>query len=163
MSDVVAGQADREGIIIRVATRADIPGVVRMLADDPLGAQREQYADPLPKAYLDAFDAMQSQPGNDILVAELGGAVVGCLQLTLIPGLSRLGMTRAQIEGVRVDSQVRGRKIGELLMRDAIARSRAAGAALVQLTTDISRPDAHRFYEGLGFVRSHAGMKLSLD
>ncbi|MEX2618196.1 MAG: GNAT family N-acetyltransferase [Alphaproteobacteria bacterium] len=162
MNDAVENRADRDGVTIRIATRADIPGIVRMLADDPLGAGREQYADPLPKAYLDAFDAMQAQTGNDILVAEIGGAVVGCLQLTLIPGLSRLGMTRAQIEGVRVDGRYRGRKIGELLMRDAITRSRDAGAGLVQLTTDISRPDAHRFYEALGFVNSHAGMKLPL-
>ncbi len=162
MNDGDERRSDGQSILVRVATRRDVPGIVRMLADDPLGAGREQYADPLPQTYFDAFDAMQAQPGNDILVAELDGNVVGCLQLTFIPGLSRLGMMRAQIEGVRVDGRYRGRKIGELLMQDAIARSRTAGAGLVQLTTDISRPDAHRFYEGLGFVRSHAGMKLSL-
>ena len=163
MNDATIGLEGSEDVIIRGAEHADISGIVRMLADDPLGAGREQYSDPLPDAYLDAFNKIQGQGGNDILVAQVDGAVAGCLQLTLIPGLSRLGMTRALIEGVRVDSKCRGRKIGELLMRDAIARSRAAGAGLVQLTTDLSRPDAHRFYEGLGFVHTHAGMKLSLD
>ncbi len=151
------------GIRIRVATRDDIPAVARMLADDPLGAGREDDTDPLPAAYWDAFDAMQDQGGNDLLVAEIDGAVVGCLQLTLIPGLARRGMMRGQIEGVRVDHAFRGRKIGEALVLTAIDRAQTAGAGLVQLTTDNSRADAHRFYERLGFSHSHAGLKLALD
>jgi ribosomal protein S18 acetylase RimI-like enzyme len=147
---------------IRAATRADVPAIVRMLADDPLGATRERATDPLPREYLDAFDAIQTHTGNHLLVAELDGKVVGCLQLTFIPGLSRLGLTRAQIESVRIDSSMRGRKLGELMIQDAIERARKHGCGVVQLTTDKAREDAHRFYERLGFVATHIGMKLSL-
>lgn len=149
-------------LIIRRASAEDLPAIVRMLADDPLGKTRERYAEPLPEAYLKAFADVEAQKGNEILVAEIGGRVAGCLQLTMIPGLSRLGMLRAQIEGVRVDESRRGEGIGEKLFQDAIERARKAGCGLVQLTTDASRPDAHRFYERLGFVASHVGMKLSL-
>ncbi len=147
---------------IRRATAADLPAIVRMLANDPLGKTRERYAEPLPEAYLQAFADVEAQKGNEILVGEIAGTVVGCLQLTMIPGLSRLGMLRAQIESVRVDESRRGEGIGEKLFLDAIERARKAGCGLVQLTTDASRPDAHRFYERLGFVASHVGMKLSL-
>jgi ribosomal protein S18 acetylase RimI-like enzyme len=147
---------------IRDATRADLPASVRMLADDPLGAKRERAVDPLPQKYFDAFDAIQTHTGNHLLVAELDGKVVGCLQLTFIPGLSRLGLTRAQIESVRNDSSMRGRKLGELMIQDAVARARQHGCGLVQLTTDKARADAQRFYERLGFVATHIGMKLSL-
>jgi ribosomal protein S18 acetylase RimI-like enzyme len=136
---------------------------VRLLADDDLGAAREQYAEPLPRAYRDAFDAMQAQGGNDCLLAELDGEIAGCLQLTVIPGLSRRGMRRAQIEGVRVDARFRGRGVGAALFHHAIARARDAGCGLVQLTTDKARPEALRFYERLGFAASHEGMKLSLE
>ncbi len=149
-------------VTIRSATAADLPAIVRLLADDPLGATRESFVEPLPQAYTEAFDAIRAQGGNEILVAEHDGAVVGCLQFTVIPGLARLGMSRGQIEGVRVDKQCRGQGVGEALFRDAIERARAAGCGLVQLTTDKSRPDAHRFYERLGFVASHEGMKLTL-
>jgi GNAT superfamily N-acetyltransferase len=151
-----------DGVTVRRATAADLPAIIRMLADDPLGKTRERYAEPLPADYLRAFAAVEAQTGNQILVAEAEGRVIGCLQLTLIPGLTRLGMTRAQIEGVRVDETRRGEKVGERLFLDAIERARAAGCGLVQLTTDASRPDAHRFYERLGFVASHVGMKLAL-
>ncbi len=151
-----------EPITIRTATEADLPAVVRMLADDPLGAGREQYADPLPAAYRDAFAAMRAQGGNDLLVAVEDDAVVGCLQLTIIAGISRLGASRAQIEGVRVAATHRGLGIGEMLIRDAIERARHAGCVLVQLTTDNSRTDAQRFYERLGFEATHVGMKLRL-
>jgi len=150
------------GLAIRRATSDDLPAIVRMLADDPLGRTRERYAEPLPEAYRLAFAEVEAQKGNEILVAEIEGRVVGCLQLTLIPGLTRLGMSRAQIEGVRVDEARRGERIGERLFLAAIERAREAGCGLVQLTTDASRPDAHRFYERLGFVASHVGMKLSL-
>ena len=106
---------------------------------------------------------MAAQVGNVLLVATAGDEVVGCLQLVLVPGLSRVGMLRAQIEGVRVASAHRGRRIGERLVEDAIERARAANCGLVQLTSDTSRADAHRFYERLGFVPTHVGMKLSLD
>ena len=146
----------------RKATSADLPAIVRLLADDPLGAKRERAEDPLPQPYGDAFAAIERQEGNSVIVAVENNAVVGCLQLTLIPGLSRLGMRRAQIESVRVASSQRSRGLGEALFRHAIERARAAGCGLVQLTTDRSRPDALRFYERLGFEASHLGMKLDL-
>ncbi len=149
-------------VAIRSATAADLTAIVRLLADDPLGAAREKFDEPLPEAYLEAFRAIEAQGGNEILVAESDGKVVGCLQFTVIPGLARLGMSRGQIEGVRVDRAWRGQGVGEALFRHAIERARAAGCGLVQLTTDKSRPDAHRFYERLGFVASHEGMKLVL-
>jgi ribosomal protein S18 acetylase RimI-like enzyme len=151
-----------DAVAIRRATAADLPAIVRMLADDPLGRTRERYADPLSAAYVEAFRRIEAQADNEVLVAEVAGEVVGCLQLTLIPGLARLGMLRAQIEGVRVDGRRRGEGIGERLFQHAIERARAAGCGLVQLTTDAARPEAHRFYERLGFVASHVGMKLAL-
>lgn len=150
-------------MIIRAATSDDLPAVVQLLADDPLGATREHYADPLPEVYLTAFAAMAAQGGNDLLVAIVGAEVAGCLQLTVIPGISRMGSSRAQIEGVRVAAGHRGEGIGEALIRDAIERATRAGCALVQLTTDASRVDAKRFYERLGFEATHVGMKLQLD
>lgn len=150
-------------VIVREARRDDVAAIVAMLADDPLGRSRDGPADPLPQAYLDAFGRMEAQDGNLLLVAAAGHAVVGCLQLTLIAGLSRRGMMRGQIEAVRVAAATRGQGIGALLMKEAISRCRAAGCGLVQLTTDRRRSDAHRFYERLGFVASHLGMKLALD
>jgi ribosomal protein S18 acetylase RimI-like enzyme len=151
-----------DDVIIREAGEADLEAIVAMLADDPLGRTRERFEDPLPEPYRAAFGAIRAQAGNSVLVAERAGRVVGCLQLTVIPGLTRLGMSRAQIEGVRIASTERGRRIGERLVEQAIAAARAAGCGLVQLTTDASRADAHRFYERLGFTASHVGMKLSL-
>jgi len=148
---------------IRHAAREDVPAIVRLLADDVLGATREQPADPLPRQYWDAFDAMAAQGGNELLVAELDGEVVGCLQLTTIPGLSRMGMIRGQLEGVRVSSAHRGRRIGEALVQAATERARALGCSVVQLTTDRRRVDAHRFYERLGFEATHVGMKRALE
>jgi len=150
-------------IAIRPATRADLPAIVALLADDALGAVREDASDPLPQAYWHAFAEIAAQPGNHLLVAERAGAVVGCLQLTLIPGLSRRGMKRGLVEAVRVSAACRGLEIGEALMRHAIEMSRTAGCGLVQLTSDNARPDAHRFYERLGFIASHAGFKLTLE
>jgi ribosomal protein S18 acetylase RimI-like enzyme len=149
-------------IAIRDARRDDLPRVVALLADDPLGAGRELPGEPLDPAYAAAFDAMAAQCGNVLLVATAGSEVVGCLQLIVIPGLSRAGMLRGQIEGVRVASAHRGRRIGERLVEAAVERARAAGCGLVQLTSDASRADAHRFYERLGFVATHVGMKLTI-
>ena len=149
-------------IELRTARAEDLPAIVHLLADDPLGATRERDEDPLPRAYREAFDSIQAQRGNEIIVAVDSGHVIGCLQFTIVPGLSRLGMPRGQIEGVRVGRHHRGKGVGEALLRQAIARAREAGCGLVQLTTDKSRPDALRFYERLGFIASHEGMKLSL-
>ncbi|HYM72977.1 MAG TPA: GNAT family N-acetyltransferase [Stellaceae bacterium] len=148
---------------IRPARREDVPAIVALLADDPLGSKREDPADPLPAGYWQAFDDIGAVPGNFLLVAEAAGIVVGCLQLTVIPGLSRRGMRRGLIEAVRVGAAQRGRGLGERLIRHAIEIARAEGCGLVQLTSDRSRTEAHRFYERLGFVASHVGMKRELD
>lgn len=147
---------------IRAALERDLADIVRLLADDELGVTRERYDDPLPDEYVNAFAEIEKQEGNLLLVAVEDEQVIGCLQLTMIPGLARLGMKRAQIEGVRVDRNYRSKGIGEALFRQAIELAKEHGCGLVQLTTDKKRPDAHRFYDRLGFVASHEGMKLSL-
>ena len=153
---------DRAAVIVRLARRQDVSAVVRLLADDVLGRHRERVEEPVAPVYLRAFDAMAAQPGNELLVATLGDELVGCLQLTMVAGLSRAGMRRAHLEGVRVCGRHRGQGIGERLVSAAIARARTAGCGLVQLTSDTTRTDALRFYERLGFKATHVGMKLSL-
>ncbi|WHT18106.1 GNAT family N-acetyltransferase [Crossiella sp. CA-258035] len=143
----------------RRARAADVTAIVAMLADDQLGAGRERPGDP---AYQEAFAALDADPNQLLLVAEADGEVVGTLQLTFIPGLSRLGMWRAQIEAVRVSKHQRGGGLGQRMVEFAIAEARSRGCGLVQLTTDATREHAHRFYERLGFVASHVGMKLPL-
>jgi GNAT superfamily N-acetyltransferase len=146
----------------RTAARADVPAIVRMLADDPLGAQRERFSTPLPEGYERAFDAISRDANNELIVACLADEVIGVLQLTFIPSLTYQGGWRALIEGVRVDARMRSRGIGKALFEWAIARARERGCHIVQLTTDKARPEARRFYETLGFVASHEGMKLHL-
>ncbi|MCT1904441.1 GNAT family N-acetyltransferase [Oceanobacillus sojae] len=144
----------------RKAYKEDLPMIVRLLADDALGSGRERYEEPLPEEYYQAFDAIEAQAGNQILLAVEGNKIIGCLQLTIIPGLARKGMKRAQIEGVRIDKNFRGNGIGEAMFKEAITIAKAEKCGLVQLTTDKQREDAHRFYEKLGFSASHEGMKL---
>jgi ribosomal protein S18 acetylase RimI-like enzyme len=146
----------------RPARRDDVPGIVALLASDPLGITRERLEEPLPSAYYEAFEAIENDPHNTLIVAEQEGQLVGVLQLTLIPGLTYQGGWRAQIEGVRVGAEVRGQGIGRALIEHATERARAAGCRLVQLTTDKRRPEAVRFYESLGFRATHEGMKLPL-
>jgi len=146
-------------VAIRRAVADDVPAIVDMLADDPLGAKRERPGD---ARYTEAFKEIDADPRQVLVVADVGGEVVGTLQLTFIPGLSRVGATRALIEAVRVRSDQRGSGLGGRLIEWAIDTAREQGAAMVQLTTDASRVDAHRFYERLGFVASHVGMKLAL-
>ena len=146
----------------RRAVRGDLPDIVRMLADDVLGAEREAYASPLPATYYRAFEAIDGDPNHELVVGELDGRVVAVLQLSCIPNLSRRGSRRALIEGVRVDASLRSGGIGRKLVEWAIARAREKGCRLVQLTSDKRRRDAIRFYESLGFVASHEGMKLEL-
>ena len=134
-----------------------------MLADDPLGAKREAYASPLPDRYYDAFKAIDDDANNELVVAVLAGKVVGVLQLTFIPYLTYRGGWRALIEGVRVDSAQRSSGTGHRLLEWAIERARERGCHLVQLTSDKERPDAIRFYQGLGFEASHEGLKLHLS
>jgi ribosomal protein S18 acetylase RimI-like enzyme len=147
-------------MMLREARREDIERIVFLIADDRIGARREKTDDPAP--YVAAFDSIRADPNNKLLVWEEGGTVVGCFQLTFIPGLSRGAAWRAQIESVRVAREKRAQGIGEKMMREAIAMARAKGCKLVQLTTDKSRKDAHRFYRRLGFVDTHEGMKLGL-
>jgi GNAT superfamily N-acetyltransferase len=142
---------------IRRAEATDLPAIVAMLADDPLGAARERPGDP---AYAQAFKEIDADPRQWLMVAVAEGEVVGTMQLTFIPGLSRRGSTRALIEAVRVREDQRGNGLGADLIRWAIDTARDQDAALVQLTTDASRKDAHRFYERLGFEATHVGMKL---
>ncbi|MDF6019970.1 GNAT family N-acetyltransferase [Streptomyces sp. JH34] len=145
---------------IRPAALADISAVVAMLADDPLGAQRESPNDLTP--YRSAFRRMCDDPNQHLVVAVREGHVVGTLQLTVIPGLSRRGATRSVIEGVRVHAEERGSGLGTQLIQWAVDESRRQGCQLVQLTSDTTRVDAHRFYERLGFTASHVGFKLAL-
>lgn len=148
-------------LVIRPATRDDVAAVVALLADDPLGAAREDPGDT--KTYDTAYDRIAADPGQHLVVAERDGVVVGTLQLSVVPGLSRRGATRSIIEGVRVARDERGSGLGTELVTWAVEESRRLGATLVQLTSDASRTDARRFYERLGFVASHVGFKLPLD
>ncbi|MEU1849282.1 GNAT family N-acetyltransferase [Streptomyces sp. NPDC019990] len=145
---------------IRPVAADDIPAIVGMLADDPLGAQRESPDDLSP--YLTALERISADPNQRLMVAIREGRAVGTLQLTIIPGLSRRGATRSVIEGVRIHADERGSGLGTQLIEWAIGESRRQGCQLVQLTSDNARTDAHRFYERLGFTASHTGFKLPL-
>lgn len=136
--------------------------IVKMLADDPLGAKREIHTDPPPESYYRAFEAIAQDPNNELIVAEADGIVVGVLQMTFIPGMTYQGGWRALMEGVHVAAPVRSQGIGRRLFQWAIERARQKGCRLLQLTSDKSRPDAIRFYQRLGFVASHEGLKLHL-
>ncbi|NUS09024.1 MAG: GNAT family N-acetyltransferase [Nonomuraea sp.] len=145
---------------IRPATADDVAAIVAMLADDPLGAQRESPDDLTP--YLAALERLAADPNQHLMVAVREGSVVGTLQLSIIPGLSRRGATRSIIEAVRIHADERGSGLGTRLIEWAIDESRRQGCQLVQLTSDSTRTDAHRFYERLGFTASHVGFKLPL-
>ncbi|MDH2423998.1 GNAT family N-acetyltransferase [Sphaerisporangium sp. TRM90804] len=147
-------------VTFRAARREDVPLIVAMLADDPIAAARE--GDPSDEVYRTAFEAIDADPRQELVVAEVDGRVAGTMQLTFIPGLSRRGGERALIEAVRVAGSHRGQGLGREMMRWAVDRARARGCRMVQLTTDRSRADAHRFYASLGFVDSHLGFKLAL-
>ncbi|WP_338897228.1 GNAT family N-acetyltransferase [Streptomyces sp. TG1A-60] len=147
-------------LAIRPATKDDVPEIVAMLADDPLGAKRESPDDLVP--YFTALERLSDDPNQHLVVAVREGRVVGTLQLTIIPGLSRRGSTRSIVEGVRVHADERGSGLGTQLIQWAIDTSRHQGCQLVQLTSDVTRTDAHRFYERLGFEATHLGFKLPL-
>ncbi|MFG3404193.1 GNAT family N-acetyltransferase [Streptomyces sp. NPDC048142] len=145
---------------IRPVAPDDLAAVVAMLADDPLGAQRESPDDLTP--YREAFQRLADDPNQHVVVAVREGRVVGTLQLTIVPGLSRRGATRSIIEGVRIHGDERGSGLGTQLIQWAVDESRRQNCQLVQLTSDATREDAHRFYERLGFTASHVGFKLAL-
>ncbi len=147
--------------IIREAVASDVRGIVELLRDDELGAAREAMPDDF--CYARAFAAIAIDSNNLIFVMERNGGLIGCAQLTIIPGLSRRGLLRGQIESVRIASSERGQGTGRKLFGFLIAEARRRGCGLVQLTTDKTRPDAHRFYEAFGFVASHEGYKLVLS
>lgn len=149
-------------VVFRTARRADLPAILTLLADDQLGAGRETVGEDVDAAYWRAFEAIDADPRNLLAVADRGGEVVGTLQLTFIPGLSRRGAERAQIEAVRVRADQRGVGLGRDLVGWAVRQARERGCRLVQLTTDKRRTRAHAFYASLGFTASHEGMKLSL-
>ena len=152
----------QEGLLFRLANRDDLPSIVRMLADDDLGRQREQYVDPLPESYYSAFEQIHSDPNHELIVAELDGELIGTLHLIFLPSVSFQGRLRAQVESVRVDTRFQSKGIGSEMMKWTMERAAQRGAHVVQLTTHKTRVDAHRFYERLGFKGSHLGMKLSL-
>ena len=146
----------------RDATIAELPAVVALLAGDTLGEQREDPALPLDPGYEAAFAAIRSDPGQRLIVALLDGRVMGTMQLSTIPGIAFRGAWRGQIEAVRIAPDLRGRGLGEQLIAYAVEQFRAGGCKFVQLTSHKSREGAHRFYERLGWVRSHDGFKLAL-
>ena len=153
--------AEGSQVTIRPARRDDVGAIVGMLADDPLGSARERIEQPLPESYFKAFEALDRDPNIELVVAQDGeGAVVGCLQLCILPGLSSQGASRGLIEDVRVASHCRGRGIGEAMVQWAVGQARAKGCKLVELLTHHTRVDAQRFYERLGFARSHVGMTM---
>lgn len=145
---------------IRDAEIDDLPEIIRLIADDYLGEQRESFELPLSETYINAFREIDSDPNNELVVAELDDLIVGTLQLTFTPSLSFQGGKRCTVESVRVDENYRGRKIGRQMMLWAIERAKERGCISMQLTSHNSRERAHRFYQGLGFSTSHVGMKL---
>ena len=147
-------------VIIRRARREDVERIVAMLADDRLGSARERLGTPLPECYFQAFARLDADPNIQLVVAEEVGIVVGCLQLCILPGLSSQGASRGLLEDVRVDASRRSRGVGEQLVRWAVDESRANGCKLVELLTHHTRVDGQRFYERLGFSRSHVGMTI---
>jgi ribosomal protein S18 acetylase RimI-like enzyme len=150
-----------DAITIRPARRDDVRTIVEMLADDALGRTRERIEDTLPESYYRAFEKVERDPNLMLVVAENGQRrVVGCLQLCILPGLSSQGASRGLVEDVRVASHCRSRGIGEQLVRWAMDECRASGCVLIELLTHHSRVDAQRFYERLGFQRSHVGMTI---
>jgi GNAT superfamily N-acetyltransferase len=163
VNDLATIELGGSTVVLRRAEAGDIPAIVDLLAADQLGAARDgvNTAQDL-AAYQAAFRAIDTDPAHVLLVAQAGQQLAGTLQLSFIPGLARRGALRAQIEAVRVHESHRSRGLGAAMMGWAIEEARRRGCGLVQLTTDKARPDAHRFYERLGFVTSHEGMKLRL-
>ena len=151
-----------EHIVFRTALLADVPAIVALLADDDLGSQREIIGTPLDQRYVDAFEALEADANQRLVVVADGNEIIGTLQLSFIPGIARMGSWRGQIEAVRIAAHRRDSGLGQKMFEWAISECKSRGCNLVQLTTDKSRTDAHRFYEKLGFKASHEGYKLAL-
>ena len=151
-----------ENLEFRPATKADLPKIVQMLAEDPLGARRERYAVPLPEEYTVAFDKITNDENNEVIVAYDGSEIMGFFQITYIPYLTYMGRCRALVEGVRVNKQYRAQGIGKALIQHSIELAKQKNCHLIQLTTDKTRPGAISFYKSMGFIDSHEGMKLHL-
>ncbi len=150
-------------VVLRRATEADVPAIVGLLASDPISATREgvRTAEDM-ASYRRAFRAVDGDPAHILVIGQAGPEIVATMQVSFIPGMSRRGALRAQVEGVRVGNAYQGRGLGAAMMNWAIAEARQRGCDLVQLTSDKARTSAHRFYRRLGFVPSHEGMKLAL-
>lgn len=147
---------------IRKALHNDVPMIVKLLGNDELGALRELFQDPLPQTYYNAFAEIDADKNNYLMVVEDGDKIIGTMQLTMITYLTYQGGKRAQIEGVRIDEDYRGKGVGKDMIEWAIDKARESGCHLVQLTTDKKRPKALEFYQKLGFIASHEGLKLHL-
>ncbi|QCX40726.1 GNAT family N-acetyltransferase [Aureibaculum algae] len=147
----------------RKATKNDVPFIVKMIASDTLGKLREDYKEPLPEKYFNAFKAINEDPNQELIVVETDTTeIIGTLQMSFIQYLTYQGGVRAQIEAVRIREDYRGKGIGKLVFEWAIERAKQRNAHLLQLTTDKKRPDAIKFYKKLGFINSHEGMKFHL-
>ena len=147
----------------REATRDDLNELIKLLSNDVLGSQREDTSLPLNQSYISAFESIDIDPNNLLIVAEFGNQLVGMLQLTFIPYLTHIGSWRCLIEGVRIHENFRGKGYGEMMFEQAINIAKQKGCSLIQLTSDKQRPDALRFYEKLGFISSHEGFKQRID
>lgn len=147
----------------RQATPDDLPALVALLADDELGATREDISTPLNRRYAAAFAAIDADPNNELVLLDADGRLAGMMQLTFIPYLTHTGGWRCLVEGVRVARDFRGEGLGTQMLERAIERARERGCGLVQLTSDKQRPEALRFYEALGFRATHEGFKLRLE
>lgn len=164
MTAIVRSQPDAaRAIAVRRATHDDLPRIVAMLYDDGLGRAREDPSLPLDERYIAAFEHLDGDADHLMLVLQQDDLVVGYLQLSFIPGLSRRGMLRGHIEAVRIAGDRRGQGLGTILLEHAIDECRRRGCGLVQLTSDKQRSDARRFYERVGFVAAHEGFKLQLN
>ncbi len=148
---------------IRAAAYTDVPDIVEMIANDELGRLREDFQEPLPQKYYDAFENIRADPNQELMVMESEpGEIIATLQLSFIQYLTYQGGIRAQIEAVRVHENYRSKGMGRQFFLWAINRAREKGAHVVQLTSDKKRPEALKFYQKMGFIASHEGMKLHL-
>jgi len=148
--------------VFRTATKQDLPQLVSLLADDPIGINREDPTTPINQHYFDAFQQIDMDPNNSLIVIEQNQCIVGMMQLTFIPYLTHIGSWRCLIEGVRIEKKFRGNGLGKAMIQWAINKAKQKPCGIVQLTTDKQRPDAIKFYQTLGFKVSHEGLKLAI-